>query len=78
MKTIRAVYENGVFRPTESIELPENSLVEFEPRALEQVPSSSPETQSQRDAMRGVYEILSRRHQGDDPEISARHNEHQP
>jgi predicted DNA-binding antitoxin AbrB/MazE fold protein len=35
MKTVRAVYENGVFRPTEPLELPEHSLVEFEPRSLE-------------------------------------------
>ena len=54
MKTIRAVYENGVFRPTEPLELPEHSLVEFEPRPLE--PS---EADPNLDA---IYEILSRRY----------------
>lgn len=33
-KTIHAVFENGVFRPVESVDLPENSLVEFEPRLV--------------------------------------------
>ena len=35
MKTVRAIYANGVFRPTEPADLPENLVVEFEPRPLE-------------------------------------------
>ena len=57
MKTVRAIYEDGVFRPTEPLELPEHSLVEFEPRPLEE-----PEADPNLDA---IYEILSRRHDGD-------------
>ncbi len=33
-KTIHAVFENGVFRPVESVDLPEKSVVEFEPRLV--------------------------------------------
>ncbi len=33
-KTIHAVFENGVFRPIESVDLPEKSEVEFEPRLV--------------------------------------------
>ncbi len=33
MKTIHAIYANGVFRPLERVDLPEASEVEFEPRA---------------------------------------------
>lgn len=33
-KTIHAVFENGVFRPIESIDLPEKSEVEFELRLV--------------------------------------------
>ena len=33
MKTIQAIYTNGVFRPLERVDLPEASEVEFEPRA---------------------------------------------
>ena len=28
MKTIHAVYENGIFRPTDPVDLPENTAVE--------------------------------------------------
>jgi len=35
MSTIRAVYENGIFRPMEPVDLPEQSVVEFEPRPVE-------------------------------------------
>ena len=34
MSTIRAVFENGIFRPMEPINLPEQSVVEFEPRLV--------------------------------------------
>ena len=34
MKTIRAVFENGVFKPIERVELPELTVVEFEPRPV--------------------------------------------
>ena len=33
-KTIHAVFENGVFRPVESVDLPEKAEVEFEPRLV--------------------------------------------
>jgi predicted DNA-binding antitoxin AbrB/MazE fold protein len=35
MKTMFAVYRNGVFRPTESVDLQEGSHVALEARALE-------------------------------------------
>jgi predicted DNA-binding antitoxin AbrB/MazE fold protein len=54
MRTVRAVYENGVFRPTERLDLAEHSLVEFEPRPLEQ--SKADEN------LDAIYEILSRRY----------------
>lgn len=71
MKTVHAVFENGVFRPTEPVELPEHIEVEFEPRITngsEHVP----------DDMKEIYEILSRRYDSGDPDVAARHNEHQP
>jgi predicted DNA-binding antitoxin AbrB/MazE fold protein len=70
MKTVRAVYENGVFRPTEPPELREHSIVEFEPRPLEAL-----ETDQDLDA---VYEILSRRYHSGRHDLAARHDEHQP
>lgn len=37
MKLIHAVYERGVFRPTEPVELPDGCRVEFEPRVSDQL-----------------------------------------
>ena len=33
-KTIHAVFENGVFRPVDAVDLPEDAKVEFEPRLI--------------------------------------------
>jgi predicted DNA-binding antitoxin AbrB/MazE fold protein len=32
MKLVHAVFESGIFRPTESVDLPDGCAVEFEPR----------------------------------------------
>jgi predicted DNA-binding antitoxin AbrB/MazE fold protein len=36
IKTIHAVFEQGVFRPLEKVELPERTEVEFEPKVVGQ------------------------------------------
>jgi predicted DNA-binding antitoxin AbrB/MazE fold protein len=69
--TVRAIFENGVFKPTEHVELPEKAEVVFEPRL---VSTNKAPTK----AMGRIYEILSRRYETDDPQLSQRHNEHQP
>lgn len=71
MKTIHAIFEHGVFRPTEPVDLPENSAVTFEPRVVDK--SAAPSQ-----AMGKIYEILSRSYETDDPDLGTRHNEHQP
>ena len=70
MNMIRAVYENGVFRPTEPIDLPEHSVVEFEPRPVADC--------RQEEALDAVYEVLSRRYHSGQHDLAERHNEHQP
>jgi predicted DNA-binding antitoxin AbrB/MazE fold protein len=72
MSTIRAIYENGVFRPTTAVPLPEHAEVEFEPRLTADAINTSPV------GMEKIYQIMSRRFDGQDPEVAARHNEHQP
>jgi len=57
MKTISAVYESGVFRPLEKVELPEATRVEI---ALPQ-----PETSSTRPGLAAIREVLSRRYDGE-------------
>jgi predicted DNA-binding antitoxin AbrB/MazE fold protein len=69
MGTIEAIYEGGVFRPTEPVVLPEKCRVRFEPRVVNGEPS---------DDMDAIYEILDRRHSTGVTDLAARHNEHQP
>lgn len=40
MGTIHAIYENGVFKPTEPVALPEACEVEFEPRIVSPLPEA--------------------------------------
>ena len=70
MKAILAIYENGVFRPTEPVELPEGTTVLVKPR------DALPE--AQQSARRRVFDILSRSYDGGDPLAAEQHNEHQP
>ncbi len=73
-KTIHAIYENGVFRPVEPVELPEHTAVEFEPRVL------APPAQdgSGGEGLAKIYAILGERYQSGHTDTAARHDEHQP
>lgn len=65
--TIRAIFEDGVFRPKEAVDLPDRCEVEFEPRVL-----TSPAIE---DHLDGVYAILSQSFATNDPHLAERHNE---
>ena len=69
--TVRAIYENGVFRPTEPVNLPENSRVEFEPRVLQ-------DEEEDRAAQQRIYELLGQSFPSGETDVAERHNEHQP
>jgi predicted DNA-binding antitoxin AbrB/MazE fold protein len=71
MKTIHAVYESGVFRPLEKVELPERTEVEFEPRPV----AKGDECDS---SLTSIYAILGERYQSGQNDTAARHDEHQP
>ncbi len=71
MKTIQAIYEQGVFRPHGSVELPERTEVEFEPKVVG-VNKSKPGD------MEAIYEIMSERYRSGEHDVAARHNGHQP
>ena len=72
-RTIHAVYENGVFRPTEPVDLPEHTTVEFEPRIKEAEAESTPSQ-----GLAKVYAILGERYTSGHTDTAARHDEHQP
>jgi predicted DNA-binding antitoxin AbrB/MazE fold protein len=69
MKTIQAIYEEGLFRPTEPVNLPEHSVVDSVPQSVH--PLEDP------GHIDRVAQILSRRGQSGQADIAARHDEHQ-
>jgi predicted DNA-binding antitoxin AbrB/MazE fold protein len=70
MSNIHAIYENGVFRPTQPVSIPERSEVEFEIRTVK--------SESQQPSLDDVYAILGRRHSSGEHDVAALHDEHQP
>jgi predicted DNA-binding antitoxin AbrB/MazE fold protein len=70
MKAIHAVYEGGVFRPLEAVDLPERSEVEFTPTVVNKTGNTHD--------MQPVYEILEQAFSTGDQELAERHGEHQP
>jgi predicted DNA-binding antitoxin AbrB/MazE fold protein len=70
MQIFHAIYENGVFRPTEPVDLPESVEVEVELRLV-----TPPATEKRLDS---IYNILGARFESGEPDVAARHDEHQP
>lgn len=71
MKIIHAVYEKGVFRPTEPVDLPDGCEVTVEPKSAAVPVGLSPHQRRIRDLLRQPVDT-------DDPGLSGRHDEHQP
>lgn len=71
--TVRAVYKNGVFRPTEPVDLPEDAEVEVVLPANFSARSSDVDAGSE-----AVYAILNERYRSGRHDVAERHNEHQP
>ncbi len=69
MKTIYAIYENGVFRPLDPVDLPEHARVRVEADETVKNPT---------DGNDEIDEILSRRYRSGHRDTAERHNEHQP
>jgi len=69
MGTIYAIFEDGVFRPTEPVLLPDKCKVEFEPRIVDG------ELVQDLDA---IYAVMAQRFNSGEHDIAERHNEHQP
>jgi predicted DNA-binding antitoxin AbrB/MazE fold protein len=69
METIHAIFENGVFRPVVPVRLPEHCEVEFEPRVVKERPKQN---------LQSIFAILDERYDTGEPDLAARHNEHQP
>ena len=73
--TVHAIYEGGVFRPVEPVNLPERTPVELEVRVPgEQEPLRAPMPEG----LAKVYAILGERYNSGHTDTAVRHNEHQP
>jgi len=70
MSMIRAVFENGVFRPEEPVGLPEHARVEFEPRLVDDARKAP--------TLDDIYELLSYRCDTGRRDLAERHNERPP
>ncbi len=68
--TVHAIFENGVFRPTEKVDLPDHCEVEVEIRRVAEEPTKP--------SLDDVYAILGKRHASAEHDVAARHDEHQP
>ena len=68
--TIHAVYENGVFRPTDKVDLTDLCEVDVNVRPVGAGP--------RKPSLDDVYAILGRRHAIGEHDVAARHDEHQP
>jgi predicted DNA-binding antitoxin AbrB/MazE fold protein len=76
MSIIHAIYENGVFKPKEPVDLPDKAEVEFE---VKQVRGSSMRNDVRDEQERKeLFEILSRSYDTGQTDTAARHNEHHP
>ena len=74
--TVKAIYENGMFRPVTPVSLPEKAEVELHFAAAE--PSVGEESAADRRAREEVLEVLSHSYDTGQTDTAARHNEHQP
>ena len=74
MTVIDAIYEDGVFKPVGPVDLPDKTPVRVQVVERPVVRTDRAPTP----AMAKVYEIMSRRYDGESPDLAERHNEHQP
>ena len=69
METVHAIYENGSFRALVPVSIPDGAEVVFEPRLISAPKKAPPMT---------LYRLLDQRFATGQPDLAARHNEHQP
>jgi predicted DNA-binding antitoxin AbrB/MazE fold protein len=67
--TIKAIYENGVFRPTEPVDIAELTPVEVI------VPTGNP---IERTNQQEIFDLLRQSFPSGQTDIAERHNEHRP
>lgn len=85
--TVKAIYENGVFRPTEPVDIAERTPVEvivpgsevpISSNQEEPAASPGPRRRAPTEAMEKIYQILSRSYDIGQTDLAERHDENQP
>ena len=71
---IHAIYENGVFRPIEAVEIPDKAEVEVEVRLVKESPAAPPMSEG----LARIYSILGERYETGERDLASRVDEHQP
>lgn len=72
--TFQAIYENGVFRPTQAVHFAEHALVTLDAAEA----SGTGEDATGPGAEAEAYRIMALRFDSGDPHGAERHDEHQP
>jgi predicted DNA-binding antitoxin AbrB/MazE fold protein len=67
IRIVHAIFENGVFRPIERVNLPEGSEVEFEPRVVATPRPGGPRAR--------IHALLSRRIETGEDDLAETHDE---
>ena len=75
--TVRAVFENGVFRPLEELKLADGTVVDLQV-IEETINVRSLVPPGTEEGLIRIYEILGRRFHSGYHDTAERHNEHQP
>src|SRR5947209_1930499 len=71
MQTVDAVYDAGIFRPTEPVSLPDQSRVRITVEAV-----SAPDAEGERlRSLEAIYEVLDERYSSGETDVAQRHNE---
>jgi hypothetical protein len=80
MEAARAIYGNGVFRPTVPVASPQHTSVEFEPRVkpVEGENGEQAAAGGKSPGLARVYAVLCERYASGHRDTAERHNEHQP
>lgn len=73
--TINAIFENGVFRPIDKVDIPDHCRVQIEVRQVQEEPKTQAPMSP---GLAKIYEILGRRYSSGHTDTAERHNEHQP
>lgn len=69
--TVRAIYEQGVFRPLGPVNLPDKAEV------VVVLPAENPAADAEAN-LDSIYDILGESYASGETDVAERHNEHQP